>query len=100
MDNSMIAKTLKRYYDILKSDEPTQEEKNYVYNIEFDLAKNIIEDFGEESAVKVAKLILASRNIRNVEYLGNFITPTTNCYSSMCLDSNASNNKYAIYCNR
>lgn len=99
MDNSMIAKTLNKYYDILKVGEPTQEEENYVYNIEFDLAKNIIEDFGEESAVKIAKLILASKNVRT-EYANNLVEPTAHCYSPMYLDSNGIHNKYAIYCNK
>ena len=99
MDISMTAKALNRYYDILKSDEQSQEELSYVRNIEFDLAKSLLEDFGEQTATKIAKLILASRNIRNVEYLGNF-TSTPSCYSPIYLDTANKDNKYAIYCNK
>ena len=39
--------------------EPTKEEKYFVDNIEIEIAKSILHDFGHDSSKKIAKVILA-----------------------------------------
>lgn len=58
MHESKMIQLLNKYYDTLDIDrEPTEEEKSFVRYIDFDIAKNIIDEFGEESALKIAKMI-------------------------------------------
>lgn len=60
MYESKTIQLLNKYYDILSVDrEPTSEEKSFVRYIDFDIAKSIIDEFGEDSALKIAKMIQA-----------------------------------------
>ena len=60
MHESKTIQLLNKYYDILSVDrEPTSEEKSFVRYIDFDIAKSVIDEFGEDSALKIAKMIRA-----------------------------------------
>ena len=60
MNSYKIIDTLNYYSSLCGIDrEPTEEERDFVYNIEIELAKSIIGDFGQNSANKIAKVILA-----------------------------------------
>lgn len=60
MHESKTIQLLNKYYDILSVDrEPTSEEKSFVRYIDFDIARSIIDEFGEESALRIAKMIQA-----------------------------------------
>ena len=39
--------------------EPTDEERDFIYNIEIEIAKSILNDFGKDSSKEIAKIILA-----------------------------------------
>lgn len=60
MKNSKTIKTIQEYYNIVNQDfndnALNYDERFFVYNIEFDLAKSILQDFGDVSARKVAKI--------------------------------------------
>lgn len=57
--NSKTIKTIQEYYNIVNQDfnELSDDERFLVYNIEFDLAKSILQEFGDVSAMKVAKIL-------------------------------------------
>lgn len=60
MHESKTIQLLNKYYDILSVDrEPTTEELSFARYIDFDIARVIIDEFGEESALKIAKMIQA-----------------------------------------
>lgn len=40
--------------------DPSDEERDFVYNIEIEIAKSIINDFGKDQSKKIAKIILAA----------------------------------------
>ena len=60
MSSYKIIDTLNYYSSLCGIDrDTTEEERDFVYNIEIELAKSIIGDFGQNSANKIAKVILA-----------------------------------------
>ena len=60
MNNYKIIDTLNYYSSLCGIDRyPTEEERDFVYNIEIELAKSIMKDFGQDSSKKIAKVILA-----------------------------------------
>lgn len=60
MTDSKTIKTLQDYYNIVKCDfnDLTEDERFLCCNIEFDLAKSILQEFGEVTARKVGKILL------------------------------------------
>lgn len=58
--NSKIINTLEKFYSVLEIEDPTEDEKMLVRNIEIDFAKSIVNEFGESQLRKVANIILAS----------------------------------------
>ena len=60
MSSYKIIDTLNYYSYLCGIDrDPTEEERDFVYNIEIEIAKSIIGDFGQDSSKKIAKVILA-----------------------------------------
>lgn len=61
MTDSKTIKTLQDYYSIVKRDfnDFTEDERFLCCNIEFDLAKSILQEFGEVIARKVGKVLLS-----------------------------------------
>ena len=60
MSSYKIIDTLNYYSSLCGIDrDPTAEERDFVYNIEIEIAKSIIGDFGQDSSKKIAKVILA-----------------------------------------
>ena len=58
MHESKTIQLLNKYYNILSIDrEPTTEEKSFVRYIDFDIAKSIIDEFGNEDALSISKMI-------------------------------------------
>lgn len=58
MYKSKTIQLLNKYYDTLDIDrEPTPEERSFVKYIEFDIAKTIIEEFGNEYALSISKIM-------------------------------------------
>ena len=75
MHESKTIQLLNKYYDILSVDrEPTSEEKSFVRYIDFDVAKSIIDEFGEESALKIAKMIQAYIGTKELKELDDVLT--------------------------
>lgn len=65
---------LNKYYDILSVDrDPTEEEKSFVRYIDFDIAKSIIDEFGEESALKIANMIQAYVGTKELKELDDVL---------------------------
>lgn len=60
MKESKTIKTIHDYYNIVKRDfnDLTEDERFFCYNIELDLAKSIIQEFGEVAARKLGKILL------------------------------------------
>lgn len=58
--NSKIINTLEKFYSVLEIEDPTEDEKMLVRNIEIDFTKSIVNEFGESQLRKVANIILAS----------------------------------------
>lgn len=60
MKESKTIKTIHDYYDIVKQDfnDLAEDERFLCCNIEFDLAKSILQEFGETSARKIGKMLL------------------------------------------
>ena len=74
MYESKTIQLLNKYYDILSVDrEPTSEEKSFVRYIDFDIAKSIINEFGEESALKIAKMIQAYVGTKELKELDDVL---------------------------
>ena len=59
MNESKTIQTLEKYYDISKNDPESEDDKFFVRNIEFDLAKSLMQEFGEKTCHKLAKMLLA-----------------------------------------
>lgn len=60
MSSYKIIDTLNYYSSLCGIDrDPTEEERDFVHNIEIEIAKSIIGDFGQNSSKKIAKVILA-----------------------------------------
>ena len=58
MYESKTIQLLNKYYNILSIDrEPTIEERFFVKYIDFDIAKSIIEEFGNKDALSISKMI-------------------------------------------
>lgn len=59
MTDSKTIKTLQDYYNIVKRDfnNLSKDEQFICCNIEFDLAKSILQEFGEVTARKVGKIL-------------------------------------------
>lgn len=74
MYESKTIQLLNKYYDILSVDrDPTSEEKSFVRYIDFDVAKSIIDEFGEESALKIAKMIQAYIGTKELKELDDIL---------------------------
>ena len=60
MDNSKTIQTIQDYYNIVKRDfnDLNKDEQFFCCNIEIDLAKSILQEFGDTSAKKVGKILL------------------------------------------
>ena len=60
MNSYKTVNTLNRLSSLCGIDrDPTGEEKDFVNNIEIEIAKTILHDFGQDSSKKIAKVILA-----------------------------------------
>ena len=58
MHESKTIQLLNKYYGARGLDRnPTDDERSLVFYIEFDIAKSIIEEFGNERALKIAQMI-------------------------------------------
>lgn len=53
--------------------EPTSEEKSFVRYIDFDIAKSIIDEFDEDSALKIAKMIQAYIGFKELKKLDDIL---------------------------
>ena len=74
MHESKTIQLLNKYYDILSIDrEPTSEEKSFVRYIDFDIAKSIIDEFGEDSALKISKMIQAYVGTKELKELDDVL---------------------------
>lgn len=74
MHESKMIQLLNKYYDILSIDrEPTSEELSFVRYIDFGIARDIIDEFGEESALKIAKMIQAYVGFKELKELDDII---------------------------
>lgn len=61
MISSNTIDTITKYYNLIGLDhEPTIEEKEFIRNFELELAKSMVNEFGESQLRKVANIILAS----------------------------------------
>lgn len=60
MTDSKTIKTLQDYYNIVNRDfnDLTEDERFLCCNIELDLAKSILQEFGDVTARKVGKILL------------------------------------------
>lgn len=64
MNTSEITKTIEKFYTkIYDPDNLSVEEIFFIYHIEFELAQSIIREFGETTAKKLAKIILADVDV-------------------------------------
>lgn len=59
MNESKTIHILDKYYNILKNEPESEDDKFLACNIEFDLAKSLIQEFGKETCHKLAKILLA-----------------------------------------
>lgn len=60
MNSFKTINTINYYSSLCGIDrEPTEEEKDFVNNFEIEIAKSILNDFGQNSSKKIAKVILA-----------------------------------------
>lgn len=60
MNSFKTINTINYYSSLCGIDrEPTEEEKDFVNNFEIEIAKSILNDFGQNSSKKIAKIILA-----------------------------------------
>lgn len=59
MNESKTIQTLEKYYNILKNEPISEDDKFFACNIEFDLAKSLMQEFGEKPCRKLAKMLLA-----------------------------------------
>ena len=74
MHESKTIQLLNKYYDILSVDrEPTSEELSFVRYIDFDIARSIIDEFGEESALKITKMIQAYVGTKELKELDDIL---------------------------
>ena len=61
MNSFKTINTINYYSSLCGIDrEPTEEEKDFVNNFEIEIAKSILNDFGQNSSKKIAKVILAA----------------------------------------
>lgn len=60
MKESKTIKTIQDYYDIVSRDfnALNNDDKFFCCNMEFDLAKSILQEFGDTSAKKIGKILL------------------------------------------
>lgn len=60
MKNSKTIQTIQNFYNIVNSDynNLNEDEQFFCCNIEFDLAKSILQEFGNTSAKKIGKILL------------------------------------------
>lgn len=74
MHESKTIQLLNKYYDILSVDrEPTSEEKSFVRYIDFDIARSTIDEFGKESALRIAKMIQAYVDTKELKELDDVL---------------------------
>lgn len=62
INNSKTIKTIQDYYNVVNQNfnDINEDEKFFCYNMEFDLAKSILQEFGDTSAMKIAKILLGA----------------------------------------
>ena len=62
MENSKTINTIQGYYNLINRDfnDLNEDERFYYRNVEIDLAKSIIQEFGDESGKKLGKILLAA----------------------------------------
>lgn len=62
MKESKTIKTIQDYYDIVNRDfnALNNDDKFFCCNMEFDLAKSILQEFGDVTAKKVGKILLGA----------------------------------------
>ena len=58
MDKSKTIETISKFYSLIGSENPTQEEKEFVYNFELELAKVMLNEFDDDSLRKLAQILL------------------------------------------
>lgn len=60
MKESKTIKTIQNFYDIVNQDFNTlnDDDKFFCCNMEFDLAKSILQEFGDTSAKKIGNILL------------------------------------------
>ena len=58
MDKSKTIETISKFYSLVGSDNPKQEEKEFVYNFELELAKAMLNEFSNESNRRLAQILL------------------------------------------
>ena len=63
MDKSNTIKTIEKYYSLLGSENPTQEEKDFVWHFELELAKVLLSEFGDKYCNKLSKILSACTHL-------------------------------------
>lgn len=81
MNEFKTLETLKKYKSLIETTEPekiTSDDKFFVFNIELELAKSILYDFGDKSTNKLAK-ILSSVTVADSSYIEPYRTSSDYC---------------------
>lgn len=59
MTDSNTIKTITKFYDLIGLDhDPTNEEKEFIYNFSLELAKVMLNEFDDDSLRKLAQILL------------------------------------------
>lgn len=58
LNESNTFKSLKNYYEILQNTNPSEEDKNFIYFYELDLAASLLKDFEPGFCELLAKILL------------------------------------------
>ena len=68
MNESKTIQALEKYYNILKNEPISEDDKFFARNIEFDLAKSLIQEFGKETCHKLARILLSDEKTMLYDY--------------------------------
>lgn len=58
MINSKTIKVINKYYSIIENPNPTNEEKDFVYHLELEIAKAMLSEFDDSTLHKLGKILL------------------------------------------
>ena len=60
MKKSKTIETIDKFYSFAGSTNPTSEEREFIYSFELELAKSLIQEFGEKSTQKLSKILFVA----------------------------------------